>query len=109
MQREEYSIVRQYAEPIVQKFDGYYYNNDNKVHLFIRRKNRNENLFQVNLSGRGEIWKGSGVLEGDTLVANNGDTSVTVTRVDKGIVEISSNSTFTLAIGFYAKYYQSEE
>lgn len=79
-----------------------YYDNGNDVYLYIGWKNRAKNLLEISLSSGGENWKGSGSLNGNTLVANYGGTSVTVTVIDEDTVEITANSAFRRAVGFDA-------
>jgi len=79
-----------------------YYDNGNDVYLYIGWKNRAKKLLEISLSSGGENWKGSGTLNGNTLVANYGGTSVTVTVIDEDTVEITANSAFRRAVGFDA-------
>lgn len=87
-----------------------YYDNGNDVYLYIGWKNRAKKLLEISLSSGGENWKGSGTLNGNTLVVNYGGTSVTVTVIDEDTVEITANSAFRRAVGFdaddiYSRHY----
>ena len=85
----------------VDNIEGYYDNGDD-VYLFIGWKSRGKNLLEVNLSCDGEEWKGTGTLNGDTIIASYGGTSVTITVIDEDTVEITPNSAFRRAVGFDA-------
>ena len=59
-------------------------------------------MLEVSLSSDGEEWKGTGTLNGDTIIASYGGTSVTITVIDEDTVKITPNSAFRRAVGFDA-------